>query len=147
MKGIHSDIWYTVRCQICLLMRGEEKLVKHILAYRRQWGRKEEWKSRKERMSFYFLLGQILDTILGKKGEYKIPVYFSLGNLKPWSGSEICSHVLNLKEACLNSIIIFYSILVFTDDSYHFKSSSTGVTFFSEFFAFIICIILYMKST
>lgn len=90
-------------------MRGEEKVVEHILVYRRRWGRKEGWKSGNERMSFYLLLRSNLRlSTWGKKGENKILVYFSVGNLKTCNGSEIYSHVLNLKEACLKIIIIFF---------------------------------------
>lgn len=70
---------------------------------------------------FITCLGLILDTVLGEKGENKILVYLSLGDLKTCNGSEMHNHVLNLKEDCLKIIIIFYSILVFTDGLHHFK--------------------------
>lgn len=131
-----SGVWYALRCQICLLWEEKKRQSAHLVC-RRQWGRKE-WKSRNEREHHCIsCLGQILDTVFGKKGGNKIMVYFwGEDDLKTCSRSEMCSHVLNLKEDCLKMIIIFYSILVFTDDLHHFKGQALA----SSFSFWIICL-------
>lgn len=105
-----------------------------------------EWPSRNKRIYFISCAGQILDTVVGEKRRKEIPVYFQEGNGEAYNGRNLqpCSSSEGSQPED-NHNFLFYSHGHWWFVS--FGRSDIGTKVFSELFAFVILIILYIKGT